>query len=149
MANQLYKGDKPLATFAPQIADNLTTDDSTKALSAKQGKVLSDRVTNDEKIINIGGNYFALALNNGNINITIPLNGNNNYSQVTLSKSSNINGSIYGSKVASPCTVSMSADILNDVVRLTLTPSVTLSICTDLAKGFMFSFGEKITATLS
>lgn len=42
MANQLYKGDKPLATFIPQIADNLTTDDSTKALSAKQGKVLND-----------------------------------------------------------------------------------------------------------
>ena len=44
MANQLYKGDKPLATFVPQIADNLTTDDSTKALSAKQGKVLNDKI---------------------------------------------------------------------------------------------------------
>ncbi len=41
---QLYKGDTPLATFVPQIADNLTTDDSTKALSAKQGKVLNDKV---------------------------------------------------------------------------------------------------------
>lgn len=44
MANQLYKGDKPLATFVPQIADNLTTDDSTKALSAKQGKVLNEKI---------------------------------------------------------------------------------------------------------
>ena len=47
MANQLYKGDKPLATFIPQIADNLTTDDSTKALSAKQGKVLNEKTAND------------------------------------------------------------------------------------------------------
>ena len=44
MANQLYKGDKPLATFVPQIADNLTTNDSTKALSAKQGKVLNEKI---------------------------------------------------------------------------------------------------------
>ena len=41
MSNQLYKGDTPLATFVPEIADNLTTNDSTKALSAKQGRILN------------------------------------------------------------------------------------------------------------
>lgn len=33
-----------VAEFVPEIADNLTTDDSTKALSAKQGKVLNDNL---------------------------------------------------------------------------------------------------------
>lgn len=47
MAYQLYKGDTPLATFIPQIADNLTTNDSTKALSAKQGKVLNEKTASD------------------------------------------------------------------------------------------------------
>lgn len=58
MANQLYKGDKPLATFIPKIADNLTTDDSTKALSAKQGKVLNDKIG---EVIGLTGNsaYFS------------------------------------------------------------------------------------------
>ena len=51
MANQLYKGDKPLATFVPQIADNLTTDDSTKALSAKQGKVLKDKIDEIAEVV--------------------------------------------------------------------------------------------------
>lgn len=44
MSNQLYKGNTPLATFAPEVVDNLTTDDSTKALSAKQGKILNDKI---------------------------------------------------------------------------------------------------------
>ena len=44
MAKVLYKGDTPLATIAPKVVDNLTTDDSTKALSAKQGKVLNDKL---------------------------------------------------------------------------------------------------------
>ena len=34
-----------VAEFVPEIADNLTTDDSTKALSGKQGKVLNDKVS--------------------------------------------------------------------------------------------------------
>ncbi len=34
-----------VAEFVPEIADNLTTDDSTKALSAKQGKVLNESTT--------------------------------------------------------------------------------------------------------
>ena len=42
--NVLYKGDTPLATIAPEVVDNLTTNDSTKALSAKQGKVLNDKI---------------------------------------------------------------------------------------------------------
>lgn len=33
-----------VAEFVPEIADNLTTEDSTKALSAKQGKVLKNEI---------------------------------------------------------------------------------------------------------
>lgn len=33
-----------VAEFVPEIADNLTTNDSTKALSAKQGKVLNNKI---------------------------------------------------------------------------------------------------------
>jgi len=41
----IYLNGQPTAEFVPEIADNLTTDDSTKALSAKQGKVLNDMWT--------------------------------------------------------------------------------------------------------
>lgn len=46
-----------VAEFVPEIADNLTTNDSTKALSATQGKVLNDKVGNS-KIYN----YFNAPL---------------------------------------------------------------------------------------
>lgn len=39
----------------PEIADNLTTDDSTKTLSAKQGKILNDKINN---IISSGNDYI-------------------------------------------------------------------------------------------
>ena len=44
MANQLYQGANPLATTCPNVVDNLTSTSSTDALSAKQGKVLKDKV---------------------------------------------------------------------------------------------------------
>lgn len=40
----IYLDGQPTAEFVPEIADNLTTDDSSKALSAKQGKVLKDKI---------------------------------------------------------------------------------------------------------
>ena len=45
MANQLYQGSNPLATTCPNVVDNLTSTSSTDALSAKQGKVLNDKIT--------------------------------------------------------------------------------------------------------
>lgn len=42
-----------VAEFVPEIADNLTTDDSTKALSAKQGKVLNDIVSGKELLADV------------------------------------------------------------------------------------------------
>lgn len=40
----IYVNGQATAEFVPEIADNLTTDDSTKALSAKQGKVLNEKI---------------------------------------------------------------------------------------------------------
>ena len=53
MANQLYQGANPLATTCPNVVDNLTSTSSTDALSAKQGKVLNDKVESDWTRIDI------------------------------------------------------------------------------------------------
>ena len=99
--------------------------------------------------IKIGGAFSAYAQNNGNARIETPIVIDlSNYTQVTASKSSNISCTIYGSISAIGCTASLTSELINGVLRLTVTPSVTLLNYTAAAKIFMLSFDEVITLTL-
>ena len=51
--------DQPTIPTVPDIVDNLTTDDATKTLSAKQGKILNDNVTDYEKRGYLGKNLLV------------------------------------------------------------------------------------------
>ena len=49
-------------SIMPQIVDNLTTSDATKALSAKQGKVLNDKISSS---IKVAYRYIETTFSNG------------------------------------------------------------------------------------
>ena len=90
----LYKNGRKMGEYVPEIADNLTTNDSTKVLSAKQGKVLNDgieerfkvAVTSLDAILNTGTdkilineyNYNATGAPAGEMGIAITF-GNGSY----------------------------------------------------------------------
>lgn len=57
----IYVNGQPTAEFVPEIADNLTTDDSAKALSAKQGKVLNEK-----------NNWTLVGSQTGNTDVSLP-----------------------------------------------------------------------------
>lgn len=86
--------------------------------------------------------YFAtIGRADGDISFTYPLLGT--FTSATLSKSSNITASIYGTKSAIGCKLnSGSASITNGKLFVKFTPSVTLSTYTDTAKTYMFSIDE-------
>ena len=72
MANQLYQGDNPLATTCPNVVDNLTSTSSTDALSAKQGKVLNDKVSGMKIRSGIKTNLNFTANTQAEIEVAIP-----------------------------------------------------------------------------
>ena len=84
--------------------------------------------------LNVGGSLAGLALNNGKIQFNIPVQGN--FSNAATSAETLNNCSLYGSKgsIACTCTISDVGTGNGSVVGFNLTPSVTLSQYTDLAK---------------
>lgn len=62
----IYANGQPTAEFVPEIADNLTTDDSSKALSAKQGKVLNDKLEQKNGISLFGTYTKSASVETGN-----------------------------------------------------------------------------------
>ena len=94
------------------IVDNLTTNDGTKALSAKQGKVLQDnKLGKDENAVSATKLQTARSINNvlfdGTSNIDLPLLGyGQTWQDVTSSRSS---GSTYTNNTGKPIMISIIA----------------------------------------
>ena len=66
----IYLNGQATAEFVPEIADNLTTDDSAKALSAKQGKVLNEKTAYDIPFTNVmstGGKIQELSVQSARV----------------------------------------------------------------------------------
>lgn len=108
-----------------------------------------------EKVITkkvINGNVYAMALNDGNISVSVPVDGDfsSDYNTVTLSKTQDINVSIYGDKGGVTATVGLQTITYNNnVISIRFTPSVTLSTYTTPARGFCLYIADAVTATLS
>lgn len=103
-----------------------------------------------KKVIN--GNVYAMALNDGNISISVPVDGDfsSDYNTVTLSKTQDISVSIYGDKGGVTATVGLQTIAYNNnVISIRFTPSVTLSTYTTPARGFCLYIADAVTATLS
>ena len=94
------------------------------------------------------GDMLAIALNNGtaHTNISIP---EGDYNVVTLSKSTNVSGVVYGDKGYAACNFTINAAISQGTISLVFTPDITLSTYVTLARSFGLSVSEKITMTLS
>lgn len=112
------------------------------------GTIKADRTTR----IGIQGNWASLGRADGAVSISIPIPGVKN-SSLSLSKTSGISASIYGTKSATGCTLtfdSSASGVQSDGhLFLKFTPSVTLSTYTDSAKIFMLSIDEPIIVTLT
>lgn len=111
------------------------------------GTIKADRTT----MIGIQGNWASLGRADGAVSISIPIPGVKN-SSLSLSKTSGISASIYGSKLATACTLTFDSNASgvqeDGHLFLKFTPSVTVSTYTDAAKIFMLSIDEPITVTL-
>lgn len=113
-------------------------------IGGKLDKVITKKVIN--------GNVYAMALNDGKISVSVPVDGDfsSDFNTVTLSKTQNINVGIYGDIGATSATVELtSISYTNNVIAIEFTPSVTLSAYTTAARGFCLYIADAVTATLS
>jgi len=71
---------------APDVVDNLTTDDATKALSAAQGKALNTKITTQTLSTTIDGYTVRGAKSANVVSIRIYKDGNPNFSSYTMNE---------------------------------------------------------------
>ena len=111
---------------------------------------IDNTVNNIEKEYYLTGNMYALALNNGKIQIGIQRNGTNDFNTGTASKLTNISGSIYGDIGATSTSLTIDTiSVTPGYLYVTLGPDVTLSNYASTARGFMIQIAELIKITLS
>lgn len=125
-------------------ASVLTIAEDVDKIDEKLEKVITKKVIN--------GNVYAMALNDGNISVSVPVDGDfsSDYNTVTLSKTQDISVSIYGDKGGVTATVGLQTIAYNNnVISIRFTPSVTLSTYTTPARGFCLYIADAVTATLS
>ena len=99
--------------------------------------------------INIRGSHATFGRVDGDVSIYVHLPDIKS-SQCSLSKTSNIAASIYGSISATGCTLTLNyASIAVNVIFLKFTPSITMSTFTELAKIYILTIDEDLIVTLS
>ena len=102
-------------------------------------------VSND--VLHLPKLNFALALFDGNINISVPYQGNFTHS---ATNASTISASIYGTIGNAGCTLDVhSVGFSNKSLSIIFRPSVTLAEYTNLGKGFMLELSGEVSINLS